>query len=291
MWRIGGWLSLHLQDVVIFRMELSIGKDLKDRTWSNTCFRSCLFFRTLFRWSKWDRRLWEPWDHDWSLYYTYFAHWHVRDFCSFFYFWDLARSCQQCPSKLPDGDETVETWRWRWMRPAYLLTLLKKFDADVAHQVPDGARERVTMSDRDGERRHRDVESDVQLETRESRHDVPRARGETGKRISLVFAPLRLSTFSRLWSHQEPSDRRVAAAKIALEAHTSMHRPRKKFRRSFLKKHMCRYMIILYVISMEAWNYAWKHVFIYHILRSFSFNSLQPCVCVYAKQTCAQARS
>ena len=122
------------------------------------------------------------------------------------------------------------------MRPAYLLTLLKKFDADVAHQVPDGARERVTMSDRDGERRHRDVESDVQLETRESRHDVPRARGETGKRIFLVFAPLRLSTFSRLWSHQEPSDRRVAAAKIALEAHTSMHRPRKKFRRSFLKK-------------------------------------------------------
>ena len=27
----------------------------------------------------------------------------------FFNFWDLARSCQQCPSKLPDGDETVET--------------------------------------------------------------------------------------------------------------------------------------------------------------------------------------
>ena len=190
------------------------------------------------------------------------------------------------------GDETVETWRWRWMRPAYLLTLLKKFDADVAHQVPDGAREResrwVTGMERDVIATSR-VTSNRKQGSRGMTCHVPEAKLENV--FFLVFAPLRLSTFSRLWSHQEPSDRRVAAAKIALEAHTSMHRPRKKFRRSFLKKHMCRYIIILYVISMETWDYAWKHVFIYHILRSFSFNSLQPRVCVYAKQTCAQARS
>ena len=140
------------------------------------------------------------------------------------------------------------------MRPAYLLTLLKKFDADVAHQVPDGARERVTMSVRDGERRHRDVESDVQLETRESRHDVPRARGETGKRIFsgvCTFAPLHVfAPLEPPGAFRSPGGRGQDRPRgTYVDAQTQ-----KKVSKEFSEKTHVQiyYFIICYNISMET---------------------------------------